>query len=264
MSKLQGLLFGVATLVLVAVATFYFADRAWLPALASDRTAIDSSYSVTLWITGVVFIVTNLLLAWLGWRYQDAPGAQAEYWCDDHRLEWTWTTITTLVMAAIAVSALNLWAKVQERPESAFSVEVTAQQFAWNVRYPGKDGAYGRTDFKKVDTESLNFIGLDKDDPAATDDVILPQNQLYLPLGIPVCVRLRSMDVIHSFFLPQFRVKQDAVPGMSIETCFVPKLEGDFEIACAEHCGANHYRMRGQVHVVPPASLEEKIRLAAQ
>jgi cytochrome c oxidase subunit II len=140
-------------------------------------------------------------------------------------------------------------------------VEVTGQQFAWNVRYPGQDGLFGKTDAKLSTQE--NPIGLDKADPAAADDQML-LNQLYLAKDKPVRVRLRSLDVIHSFFLPNFRVKQDAVPGMTIDTWFVPKQAGDFDIACAEHCGLGHYRMRGQVHVVAQDAFESSLKAALE
>ncbi len=165
-------------------------------------------------------------------------------------------------MFVFLFKALGLWAQVTSAaPPDAFVVEVTGQQFAWNIRYPGPDGVFGKTDVKLVDPAALNFIGLDRTDPAAQDDVTL-QNQLFLPEGRPVRVRIRSLDVIHSFFLPDFRVKQDAVPGMTTETWFVPRQAGTFEIACAEHCGLGHYRMRGQLTVVPPGELEAKIKEA--
>jgi cytochrome c oxidase subunit 2 len=262
MSKLQGLLFGLATLLLVALATFYF-TKTWLPELASDRGAIDSAMTLSLVVTGVVFIGTNLALAWFSWRYQDAPGASASYWHDSPRLEWTWTLITAAIMLVFTFRALSLWAQVTApAPADSFVVEVTGQQFAWNVRYPGPDGIFGRTDAKFVDSAALNFIGLDKGDPSAADDLTV-QNQLILPEGRPVRVRLRSLDVIHSFFLPEFRVKQDAMPGITSETWFIPQRTGDFEIACAEHCGLGHYRMRGQLHVVAPSDLEARIKESA-
>jgi cytochrome c oxidase subunit 2 len=265
MSKLQGLLFGLATTVLVVAATAAF-TRPWLPQLVSDRGAIDDAMFTTLLVTGVAFIVTNLMLAWFAFRYQDAPGAVSAYWHENHRLEWTWTLVTAAIMACFAVGALRLWAQVQNSapPQDALVVEVTAQQFAWNIRYPGKDNLFGRTDYKLVDPAALNFIGLDKTDPAAADDIVPPQNQLYLPEGRPVRVRLRSLDVIHSFFLPNFRVKQDAMPGMTIEIWFTPKQAGDYEIACAEHCGLGHYRMRGQVHVVPAAQFDAALQKALE
>jgi cytochrome c oxidase subunit 2 len=261
MAKLQGLLFGLATLVLVVVATVLF-TKDWLPPLKSDRVAIDHAIAITLVVTGIVFIVTNLLLAWFGYRYQDAPGARAAYWHDNPRLEWTWTLVTAGILAIFLFNALGLWAQVNSHaPADAMLVEVTGQQFAWNVRYPGKDGVLGRTDHLLASQE--NPIGLVKDDPASKDDILL-LNQLYLPQDKPVRVEVRSMDVIHSFFLPNFRVKQDAMPGMTIEIWFTPKESGDFEIACAEHCGLGHYRMRGQVHVVPAADLDKAVTEAAQ
>lgn len=261
MAKLQGLLFGLATLVLVVLATYFFRES-WLPPLVSDRAGIDHAIWVSILVTGVVFIITNLLLAWFSFRYQDGPGAKAAYWHDDSRLEWTWTLVTAAIMFVILFRALGLWAQVTSAaPPDAFVVEVTGQQFAWNVRYPGEDGVFGRTEPKLVNPSALNFIGLDKSDPNAADDVVL-QNQLYLPEGRPVRVRIRSLDVIHSFFLPQFRVKQDAVPGMTSETWFVPQKAGDFEIACAEHCGLGHYRMRGVVTVVPASELEARLKEA--
>jgi cytochrome c oxidase subunit 2 len=265
MSKLQGLLFGLATLVLVVAATLAF-TKPWLPPLVSDRTAIDGAMWITLLVTGIVFILTNLLLAWFGYRYQDAPAAQAAYWHDNPRLEWTWTLVTAVIMTLFAVSALKLWGQVMNDPPpaDAIVVEVTGQQFAWNARYPGKDNQFGRTDAKLVDASALNFIGLDKSDPASADDLVLPQNTLYLPEGKAVRVRLRSLDVIHSFFLPNFRVKQDAMPGMVSEIWFVATKAGDYEIACAEHCGLGHYRMRGMTHVVPAAEFDAAVQKAIE
>jgi cytochrome c oxidase subunit 2 len=261
MAKLQGLLFGLATLVLVVVATVLFM-KDWLPPLKSDRVAIDHALAITLAVTGLVFIVTNLLLAWFSYRYQDYPGARAAYWHDNPRLEWTWTLVTAAILAVFLFNALGLWAQVNSRPPAdAMLIEVTGQQFAWNVRYPGKDGMLGRTDHRQASQE--NAIGLVRDDPAAKDDVLL-LNQLYLPQDRPVRLQIRSLDVIHSLFLPNFRVKQDAMPGMTMETWFVPKESGDFDIACAEHCGLGHYRMRGQVHVVPAAQFDQALAEAAQ
>ena len=261
MAKLQGLLFGLATLVLVVVATFYF-TKTWLPPLKSDRIAIDHALAITLAVTGLVFIITNLMLAWFGYAYQDGPGAKAAYWHDSPRLEMTWTLVTAGILAIFLFNALSLWAKVTAPPPAdAVLIEVTGQQFAWNVRYPGKDGVLGKTDHLQASQD--NPIGLVKDDPASKDDLLL-LNQIYLPKDRPVRVQVRSMDVIHSFFLPNFRVKQDAMPGMTIDIWFTPTELGDFEIACAEHCGLGHYRMRGAVHVVPAADLDKTVAEAAQ
>ncbi len=146
-------------------------------------------------------------------------------------------------------------------PESeALVVQVTAEQFAWNVRYPGPDGVFGRTDIKLIDVQA-NPLGLDQSDPAAKDDVTT-LNQLYLPANRQIIVKLRSKDVIHSFGVPEFRVKQDAIPGFTIPIWFVPDVTTaemrtrtgnpnfQYEIACAQLCGLGHYRMRGFVTVL--------------
>ncbi len=254
-------MFGLATVALVAAATYYF-TKDWLPPLASDRIEIDAAIAITLTVTGLVFIATNLLLAWFGWRYQDREGARSAYWHDNPKLEWAWTGVTAAILAFFLFSALGLWASVNSPPPAdAMLVELTGQQFAWNVRYPGPDGVLGRTNNAIASQE--NPIGVVPDDPASKDDVLL-LNNMYLPEGRPVRVVVRSMDVIHSFFVPNFRVKQDAMPGMGIEIWFVPRKAGQYDLACAEHCGLGHYRMRGQVHVVAAADFDRALAEAAQ
>ena len=158
--------------------------------------------------------------------------------------------------------AVPIWAARVDRmpPESeALVVQLTGEQFAWNVHYPGPDGKFGRTDIKLIDVQT-NPLGVDRSDPAAKDDVTT-LNQLYLPANKPIIVKLRSKDVIHSFNVPEFRVKQDAIPGLTIPIWFIPDVtteqmrartgnpEFQYEIACAQLCGLGHYRMRGFVTV---------------
>lgn len=159
--------------------------------------------------------------------------------------------------------AIPIWAaRIDPMPvaHEALVVQVTAEQFAWNVHYAGPDGKFGRTDIKLLDAQE-NPLGLDRDDPAAKDDVT-SLNQLYLPVNRPIILRLRSKDVIHSFGVPEFRVKQDAIPGYTIPVYFIPDVTTDemrartgnpefqYEIACAQLCGLGHYRMRGFVTVL--------------
>jgi len=159
--------------------------------------------------------------------------------------------------------SIPLWAaRVDHRPSEseALVVEVTGEQFAWNIHYAGPDGKFGRTDIKLLDLQS-NPLGVDRDDPNAKDDVTTV-NQLYLPVNKPVIVKLRSKDVIHSFGVPEFRVKQDAIPGLTIPIWFIPNVttadmrtrvsnaEFQYEIACAQLCGLGHAKMRGFVTVV--------------
>jgi cytochrome c oxidase subunit 2 len=163
-------------------------------------------------------------------------------------------------------------------PNEALQVEVTPEQFAWNIHYAGPDGVFGKTDIKLIDLQS-NPLGLDKSDPAAKDDVTTV-NQLYVPVNKPIIVRLKSKDVIHSFNVPEFRVKQDAVPGLTIPIWFVPNIttaemrtrtgkpEFQYEIACAQLCGLGHYRMRGFVNVLTAEEfqkwLDEQVKAASE
>jgi cytochrome c oxidase subunit 2 len=168
-----------------------------------------------------------------------------------------------IVEAIILVGfSIPLWAaRVDDLPpeSEALVVQVTGEQFAWNIHYAGPDGKFGRTDVKLLDLQS-NPLGLDRSDPAGIDD-ITTLNQLYLPVNRPIIVKLRSKDVIHSFGVPELRVKQDAIPGLTIPIWFVPtvttadmrtrkgKPEFQYEIACAQLCGLGHARMRGFVTV---------------
>jgi cytochrome c oxidase subunit 2 len=184
-------------------------------------------------------------------------------------------------MVLLFAFSIPLWAaRVDHVPDEkqALVVQVTAEQFAWNVHYPGPDRAFGRTDLKLIDLQS-NPLGLDRNDPAAKDDVTT-LNQLYLPVNTPIIVRLKSKDVIHSFGVPEFRVKQDAVPGLTIPIWFIPnvttaemrtrlsKPEFQYEIACAQLCGLGHARMRGFVTVTSGEEfqkwLDDRIKESAE
>jgi cytochrome c oxidase subunit 2 len=166
--------------------------------------------------------------------------------------------------------SIPLWAARVDHipPETeALVVHLTAEQFAWNVRYPGPDGKFGKTDIKLIDTQ-INPLGIDREDPAAKDDVTT-LNQLYLPANRPIIVKLRSKDVIHSFGVPEVRVKQDAIPGLTIPVWFIPNVTTEemrarkgnpdfqYEIACAQLCGLGHYRMRGFVTVLTPEEFQK-------
>jgi cytochrome c oxidase subunit 2 len=142
--------------------------------------------------------------------------------------------------------SIPFWARqvnaYPDRPD-AMEVRVIAEQFAWNIHYPGKDGIFGKTGIEYFNKQS-NPVGLDPKDPNGKDD-ITTINQLHLPIGKPVIIHLTSRDVMHSFALPVMRVKQDVIPGMSIPTWFTPTKTGNFEIACAQLCGIGHSNMRG-------------------
>jgi cytochrome c oxidase subunit 2 len=154
--------------------------------------------------------------------------------------------------------AFPLWGSLKHdfpvADDNPFEVNVVAEQFAWNVHYPGPDGEFGNRKPELVDVVS-NPLGIDPDDPAAEDD-LFTVNELHLPVNRPVVVTLTSKDVIHSFGIPQLRIKQDAIPGLQIPIWFMPTVAGHYEIACAQLCGLSHYRMRGQVVVESQAEVD--------
>jgi cytochrome c oxidase subunit 2 len=235
-----------------------------LPPLASDRGRIDAAISLNLVVSGVVFVLAHLALIATLVR----PSREARIPRENVRVEILWTVLTAACLVALLVNSeidARALAKSGSDPSSKpVFVEVVGQQFAWNFRLPGEDEIYGRADPKLVDGAELNFIGMDRKDPAAEDDVVMPQGLLILPVGREVRIRLRSLDVIHSFFVAPFRVKRDAMPGIATEFSFTPTTAGTYELACAEHCGLGHYRMRGTIEVVPADQWAAKVKEAAQ
>jgi cytochrome c oxidase subunit 2 len=176
-------------------------------------------------------------------------------------LEWRWAVVPVLVMCVLAeggvlIVGLPAFREMYvETPKDPYVVEVVAKQFEWLVHYPGPDGQFGAWRAELV-RDSSNPLGLDKKDPAVKDDVWV-RGQLHLPVDRPVVVRLRALDVIHSFTVPQFRVKQDVIPGFLGRTQFEPTKSGEFELACAELCGLGHYRMRGFITVQPQTEVDK-------
>jgi cytochrome c oxidase subunit 2 len=235
-----------------------------LPVLASAHGGqIDSMIG---WVHVFMLI---LFVGWGGFfiaalvRFRRSRNPVANYTgVTSHASKYSEIAVALVEAVLLFGFAIPLWAaRVGGIPPAneAVVVQITAEQFAWNVRYAGPDGVFGRTDMKMIDAQA-NPLGVDRSDPAAKDD-ITTLNQLYLPVNKPVIVRLRSKDMIHSFGVPEFRVKQDAVPGLTIPIWFVPTVttaemrtrtanpEFQYEIACAQLCGLGHFRMRGFVTV---------------
>ena len=244
-------------------AVAYGAQR-WMPDLASRHGAgIDAMLTYLLASTGALLLTGYLVLAYFIWGgiRRTAIGPRFA----TRRTEVTLSVALGIGMALIAeggVLAIGIpvWNEyfASRPPADAVVIEVTAQQFMWNARYAGPDNTFGRTDVALID-DATNPIGLDRSAPGGKDDIVTV-NEITVPSGRAVRIRLLSRDVIHSFFLPHFRVKQDAVPGMRPEVVFFPTKEGQFEIACAELCGLAHYRMRGFFNVVPPAQYDRWLR----
>ena len=246
---------------LVPVAAVAVGLRGWLPPLASEHGAgIDSMLRYLLITAGALLVAGHAALGYILWRFGGQP--RVTYRMATPKQERTWSLIPIVLMTLIAeggvfVIGLPVWAKFYNAaPSDAVTVEITAEQFAWNIRYAGKDGVFGRTSPNLLSLD--NPLGLDAGDPASHDDVLMI-GLLYVPVNRPVQIRLRSKDVLHSFFLPFQRVKQDVVPGMTIPVWFVPTQEGDYEIACAELCGFGHYQMRGLLRVVSEEEFERQL-----
>ena len=246
----SGLFFGALMALLIIISLWLFiAQPWWFPTLASVHGAeIDSVFNAVLIVTGIAFVVTQALLGYFVARYGSAGNEKADYWHDNPKGEFFLLTGTALILVVLVFMGQRVWINyyLSGLPENAMTVQVTAQQFQWNFHYPGADGMFGKTDLRLV--SPTNFIGLDDKDAASKDDVVTV-NEMHVPVNKPVIVRLRSRDVIHSFHLPNQRVKQDAVPGLAIEVSFTPNLAGEYEIACAELCGNQHYTMDAKLTV---------------
>jgi len=248
-------LLAVIWLITLASTYFFVAKTWWFPHGASASTAaLDHQFAVTIIIMGIIFVAAQLTLGYFVWKYGDdkKSGARADYSHGNLTLEIVWTTLTAILFVGLNLLGSPIWAAERFRPavEGATQVEVTAMQFAWYFRYPGPDGKFGiaKTELEDPSAGGEAALGLDPADPASKDDVVT--GVMEVPVGREVEVILRAHDVIHSFFVPAMRFKQDAVPGLAIHMHFTPIETGSYEIACAELCGLGHYKMHGILKVV--------------
>jgi cytochrome c oxidase subunit 2 len=247
---LNGIALAALLLVLIIASLYLFiAQPYWFPTLASVHgQRIDSLFMAVLVVSGIAFVLVQGALGYFVARYGENGRERAAYWHDNPKAEAGLLIGTAVILTILVFMGQRVWAAVYfvDAPADALVVQVTGEQFQWNFHYAGADGAFGRTDTKLI--SSTNNIGLDRADPAAKDDLVT-LNEMHFPANRAVKVRLRSKDVIHSFFLPNLRIKQDAVPGMAIEVWFTPNRAGNYEIACAELCGLAHYRMKAALTV---------------
>ena len=222
----------------------------WLPPQASTFAGpIDLMFTAILIITGITFVLVEVGLVYFVIAYRNRPGRKAFYTHGNTRAEVIWTAIPAVTMVILGLTSNGLWVKIKGRnsvPANAYALGVHAKQFEWWITYPGADGKLGRVSPELV--SKTNPTGLDRTDSAAVDDIVI-RNQLHLPVGRPIVVHLTAEDVIHSFYVPQFRVRQDAVPGMEIKVWFEATVPGTYELGCSQLCGLGHYKMRAQVFV---------------
>lgn len=234
-------------LLLVAIGSvlFHLFSPWWWTPIATDWSYIDHTINITFWITGFVFTAVVAFMAYCVFRFHHREGRRADYNPENKRLEWWLSVGTGVGVAAMLAPGLVVWHQFVTVPADATEVEVMGQQWQWSFRLPGKDGRLGTSDVRNISPE--NPMGLNPDDPHGRDDVVIDNGDLHLPIGKPVKVLLRSVDVLHDFYVPEFRAKMDMVPGMVTYFWIRPIRTGTFDVLCAELCGAAHYQMRAKV-----------------
>jgi cytochrome c oxidase subunit 2 len=241
----------------------FVSKRWWFPeAISEHGPRVDSQFMITIIVVGVAFAAAQIGLGWVVWKFRETTStARATYSHGNNRLEVVWTVVTAVIFISLAIMGQKVWASLHlhAAPPGSYTIEVVAQQFSWNFHYPGKDTVFGRTDPKLIDDSALNYVGLDDTDPNAKDDSVV--STLVVPVNRPVELILKSKDVTHSFFVPQLRFKQDLVPGMAIPVHFTVTKIGKYEIACAELCGMNHYKMKSYMLVLPENEFSELVAL---
>ncbi len=244
----------VIILLLIGSLLFHFLSPWWFTPVASNWGTIDTTIDITFWVTGVAFVLVNGFLAYCVIRFRYSKDRRAVYEPENKRLEVWLIGITAIGVAAMLAPGLFVWAKFVDVPADAIEVEALGRQWNWSFRYPGNDGQLGDTDVKHLSVS--NPFGLNPEDPAGQDDVLVSSSEMRLPVNQPVKLLLRSTDVLHNFTVPQFRVKMDLVPGMVTYLWLTPTLTGEYEILCEELCGVAHYAMRNRVIVNEPAEFQ--------
>ena len=239
-------------LIVVGTLAFHLWSPWWLTPLASNWQAMDDALMLTLVITGAIFVIINLFVAYavIKFRHRDGVRASAEH--GSKKLEWWLIGVTTVGIVIMLAPGLDVYAKLITPPDNAMQFEVMGQQWQWHYRLPGKDGRLGQTDVTHISPE--NPFGVNAKDPYGQDDVLVDTQEIHIPLDRPVKVLLRAQDVLHDFYVPQFRTRMNMVPGMVTSFWFTPTRTGRFEVMCAQLCGIGHANMRGYVVVEDDAA----------
>lgn len=272
-NKINGFLM-IAFLVLGLIGVYYchqlLAGRVLGESASKEGEKVDEMIHITLFVTGSVFLATQILLFFFAYKFQEKENRKTFFFPHNNTMEVVWTVVPAIVLSVLVVIGLRNWfIFTGDAPKNALVVEITGKQFGWIYRYPGKDKVFGKKYFRNIET-SINSVGLvwadnkelnQKADPAAFDDIVEEQ-ALYVIKNRPVKLVIGSRDVIHDVGLPHFRMKMDAVPGIPTTLWFTPKYttaemrektgnpEFVYEIACDQVCGAGHYSMKGRVEVV--------------
>jgi cytochrome c oxidase subunit 2 len=277
-------MFGFLSLCIISFIYYIPYILGWGPNTAASEhgPSVDYMFDITLFFTSIVFFVCHFLLFWFAWKYRGRKGAKVQFLTHNNTLEMVWMLIPAVVMTFLVVGGLQAWNKAMAdvtdkdiAGKDYIEIEATGMQFAWLLRYPGRDNKLGSKHFTKI--TGTNPLGQDWTDEKNIDD--FHPSEIVLPIGKKVRVRINSRDVLHNFYLPQFRVKMDAVPGMPTYFVFTPTVTSDsmrarykkyphwnipdkkdetkkryeafdYELACAELCGRGHYSMRRVVKIV--------------
>jgi cytochrome c oxidase subunit II len=253
------MVFSIGSLVAFFWYSYTFFEDYTLPLASEHGVKIDSVFWITMAVTVIAFSIISVVMFWFLFKYQYKEGYKASFFPDSHILELTWTIIPAIVLAILIFTGLRAWNEITSpASKEAEVIELVGQQFAWTARYPGvKDNTLGKYNFKLID--ATNEFGLDLSDKNAHDD--FKSLELHLPKGKEVLLKIRAKDVLHSVFLPHFRVKMDAVPGMPTHFKFVPtkttaemrdeigNQNFNYELACTEICGRGHFSMKMTVIV---------------
>ena len=234
-------------LITVGSIAFHFWSPWWWTEVASNWGNMDDTIILTFWITGFVFVAICFFVAYCVWKFSYKKERRAEYKPEDKKLESRLTWFTAIGVAALLAPGLVVWNQYVTVPKDAYKIEVFAYQWGWKYRLPGEDGVLGKTDIRYINDD--NPFGLILEDPNGKDDLLVDAQELHLLLDRPVKFELRTIDVLHNFYVPQFRGKMDMVPGIITFYWLTPTRTGDFEVLCAEYCGSGHYAMRGRVIV---------------
>ena len=218
------------------------------PCVTTTGLQIDSIIHIIFWLTGAVFILTQGTYIYYLIAYRRRPGVPAHYSHGNNTLEIIWTTAPTIVFLALAIYSNRVWEQIHRpAPDNALTIDVSSYQFGWQMRYPGISGKLAPMDVRKITPQ--NPFGTDPENPKTAQDVI--STDLVIPVGRPVHVLLHSRDVIHSFYVPEFRLYQDCVPGRTIGWVWFQAIQtGDFQLACNQLCGTGHYNMKAPIKVV--------------
>jgi cytochrome c oxidase subunit 2 len=229
----------------------------WLPDVASKGgETIDQLLYFICFLTGGVFVITQVVYVFFLIKYRARRGVRATYSHGNNRLELIWTAIPTAIFIGLWGYSNHVWWDVLHTapPGDALNVGVTAYQFAFSMQYPGADGELGRSDVKLISND--NLFGNDPSDPTTKDN--FTSAVLELPVNRAIHIRLNSKDVIHAFYIPEFRIYQDAVPGRTIDwVWFTPTKIGSYQLACSQLCGSGHYNMKAQVEVVSQSDFDK-------